>query len=339
MKRTGAERFPRRRAKKLSKETLTAVAALMDNGFSLQQTFSILEDESLRDVFETIRSRLENGEAISDFLCEYTPSVYSRYLSGFLMYMPFHQALTLSIQIADDDDRNQNELLKGLLYPVLLMAGMLAAASAFSLTILPAMISLLEGFHLHDQSYAFLKTAVPAASLTVLGLLAAGIIAAFIMTRPKHIVSSYCFCLRFFRDSLPVQITSRNFTRFFLECLRRRVSTIQCMSILQNIPGRPVVSYIASCLDADMKQGSSLEKAADSRLLESSLSRFIRTAVYASDTEKMLEGYLEMTRLRTETQIRRFSRTVQFISYVLIGILIVLMYRLLLMPMNMMQQI
>ncbi len=339
MRHTDAGRFPRRRAKKLSKEILSAVAALMDNGFSLQQTLTILEDASLHEVFGQIRSRLEKGEAISDFLCEYTPPVYSRYLSGFLMYMPFHQALTLSIQIADDDDRNQNELLKGLLYPVLLMGGMLVAASAFSLTILPAMISLLEGFHLPDQNYAFLKTAVPAASLAILALLAAAGIAAFVMTRPRHAVSSYCFCLKFFRDSLPVQIASRNFTRFFLECVRRKVSTIQCMDILQNIPGRPVVSYIAACLDADMKQGSSLEKAADSALLESSLSRFMKTAVYAADSEKMLEGYLEMTKIRTETQIRRFSRTVQFISYLLIGILIVLMYRLLLMPMNMMQQI
>ena len=53
----------------------------------------------------------------------------------------------------------------------------------------------------------------------------------------------------------------------------------------------------------------------------------------------MLEGYLEMTKARTETQIRRFSRTVQFVSYLLIGVMIVLMYRLLLMPMNMMQRI
>ena len=64
----------------------------------------------------------------------------------------------------------------------------------------------------------------------------------------------------------------------------------------------------------------------------------MKTAVYSSDCERMLEGYLEMTRVRTETQIRRFSRTVQFVSYLMIGIMIVLMYRLLLMPINMMQQ-
>ena len=64
----------------------------------------------------------------------------------------------------------------------------------------------------------------------------------------------------------------------------------------------------------------------------------MKTAVYSSDCERMLEGYLEMTRVRTETQIRRFSRTVQFVSYLMIGIMIVLMYRLLLMPVNMMQQ-
>ena len=104
------------------------------------------------------------------------------------------------------------------------------------------------------------------------------------------------------------------------------------------LPNRPVVSYIAANLDASMRQGESLEEAADTALLESSLSRFMKTAVYSSDCERMLEGYLEMTRVRTETQIRRFSRTVQFVSYLMIGIMIVLMYRLLLMPVNMMQQ-
>ncbi|MBQ3459245.1 MAG: type II secretion system F family protein [Solobacterium sp.] len=332
--------FPKRRSKKkLSKETMQGIASLMNSGFSLQQTLTILDDPASKLVFDEIRARLESGEAISDFLCEYTPAAYARYLSGFLMYMPFHNALALSLSIVDTDDRNQNELLKGLLYPVLMMVGMLGASALFSLTILPAMISLLEGFQLEDPSYGILKTAIPAAALTILILLAAAAVIFMISIRQKNIVSSYCFLLRFLKDSLPVQIASRNFTRFFLECVRQKLSTIQCMDILMHLPGRPVVSYIARMLDQEMRKGSSLEDAVHTNLLESSLSRFMKTAIYSSDCEKMLEGYLEMTKARTETQIRRFSRTVQFVSYLLIGVMIVLMYRLLLMPMNMMQRI
>ena len=318
---------------------MQGIASLMNSGFSLQQTLTILDDPASKLVFDEIRARLESGEAISDFLCEYTPAAYARYLSGFLMYMPFHNALALSLSIVDTDDRNQNELLKGLLYPVLMMVGMLGASALFSLTILPAMISLLEGFQLEDPSYGILKTAIPAAALTILILLAAAAVIFMISIRQKNIVSSYCFLLRFLKDSLPVQIASRNFTRFFLECVRQKLSTIQCMDILMHLPGRPVVSYIARMLDQEMRKGSSLEDAVHTNLLESSLSRFMKTAIYSSDCEKMLEGYLEMTKARTETQIRRFSRTVQFVSYLLIGVMIVLMYRLLLMPMNMMQRI
>ena len=340
MKHAAGAFFPKRRSKKkLSKETMQGIASLMNSGFSLQQTLTILDDPASRPVFDEIRARLESGEAISDFLCEYTPAAYARYLSGFLMYMPFHNALALSLSIVDTDDRNQNELLKGLLYPVLMMVGMLGASALFSLTILPAMISLLEGFQLEDPSYGILKTAIPAAALTILILLAAAAVIFMISIRQKHIVSSYCFLLRFLKDSLPVQIASRNFTRFFLECVRQKLSTIQCMDILMHLPGRPVVSYIARMLDQEMRKGSSLEDAVHTDLLESSLSRFMKTAIYSSDCEKMLEGYLEMTKARTETQIRRFSRTVQFVSYLLIGVMIVLMYRLLLMPMNMMQRI
>lgn len=318
---------------------MQGIASLMNSGFSLQQTLTILDDPASKPVFDEIRARLESGEAISDFLCEYTPAAYARYLSGFLMYMPFHNALALSLSIVNTDDRNQNELLKGLLYPVLMMVGMLGASALFSLTILPAMISLLEGFQLEDPSYGILKTAIPAAALTILILLAVMAVIFMISIRQKHIVSSYCFLLRFLKDSLPVQIASRNFTRFFLECVRQKLSTIQCMDILMHLPGRPVVSYIARMLDQEMRKGFSLEDAVHTDLLESSLSRFMKTAIYSSDCEKMLEGYLEMTKARTETQIRRFSRTVQFVSYLLIGVMIVLMYRLLLMPMNMMQRI
>ena len=102
---------------------MQGIASLMNSGFSLQQTLTILDDPASRPVFDEIRARLESGEAISDFLCEYTPAAYARYLSGFLMYMPFHNALALSLSIVDTDDRNQNELLKGLLYPVLMMVG------------------------------------------------------------------------------------------------------------------------------------------------------------------------------------------------------------------------
>ena len=326
-----------RSKKKLSKETLSGISALMQNGFSLQQTLDILDTRNEHEVIAEIRMRLEAGEAVAGFLCDYTPKIYAGYLGGFLQYMPFYNALALSIQLADDDDHNQNELLKGILYPVLMMIGMVAASAVFSLTLLPAMVSLMEGFGLHDQSYIWMKTAIPAAALAVLMGMILAVIVFVIATREKYIVSAYRFLLRFLKDSLPVQIASRSFTRFFLECVRQKLSTRRCMEILQQLPKRPVVSYIASELDRSMQEGYSLEDASDTALLESSLSRFMKTAVYSSDCERMLEGYLKMTEIRTQVQIKRFSRTVQFVSYILIGILIVLMYRLLFMPMNMIQ--
>ena len=210
MKHAAGAFFPKRRSKKkLSKETMQGIASLMNSGFSLQQTLTILDDPASRPVFDEIRTRLESGEAISDFLCEYTPAAYARYLSGFLMYMPFHNALALSLSIVDTDDRNQNELLKGLLYPVLMMVGMLGASALFSLTILPAMISLLEGFQLEDPSYGIMKTAIPAAALTILILLAAAAVIFMISIRQKHIVTSYCFLHKFRQHCIKCNLSLR----------------------------------------------------------------------------------------------------------------------------------
>ena len=85
--------------------------------------------------------------------------------------------------------------------------------------------------------------------------------------------------------------------------------------------------------------GDSFAEAVSTDYVEPVLSRFFKTAFYASECEKMLEGYLQMSSVRTAVMIRRFSVTVQLISYSMIGSMIVFVYLIMMVPMQMLQSI
>ena len=117
------------------------------------------------------------------------------------------------------------------------------------------------------------------------------------------------------------------------------VPTIQALAMLKALRNKPLVALIASELDRSLAEGEELIAAMSSPYVETALCRFMRIAVCSSECEAMLEGYLEMVQKRTEKQIRTFSRTVQLFSYTLIGIVLIFVYRILMMPMIMLQRI
>ena len=315
------------------------ISTLMKSGFSLQDAMRILESKENVRIFEEIRAHLEKGESAQQFMTAYMPENYSLYFSGFITYLPFADALQISIRIAKEQKKKKKELMKGLLYPSALLAGVLAGTLLFSLTILPRMITLMEGFRADSASTVLLKNVLVAAVISVSAVLLLSFALAVFLMRPARIRKTYVFLASKLPDSLPVQYASAQFIRFFREYMRCASSTREGLQILKELSSQPLVSHIAGELDSRLMEGTSFEKAVDTPMIEKKLTRFFRTAVYSSECLRMLDGYLVMCDERTGAQIRRFSNIVQSLSYSLIGITVILAYRVLLIPMTVIQSL
>ena len=311
----------------------------MKNGFSFQEAMHVMEDEKNRKAFTEIRDRLDAGAALTDFFAEYLPASCRSYVSGFLMYLPFQEALRLGMAIAENEKKQKQSVIREMLYPVLLMCGMLAGIFLFCMYVLPKMLDLLEGFRVSSGSLSIVRTAAQTASAGLLILSALLSAAAVYLTRPARIASVYRFLVRHRRRALLIRFASEDFTRFFLECVRMNISTYHALQLLQKIPEKPLVGLIAQELDRMLSGGDSFAEAVSTDYVEPVLSRFFKTAFYASECEKMLEGYLQMSSVRTAVMIRRFSVTVQLISYSMIGSMIVFVYLIMMVPMQMLQSI
>lgn len=327
--------FPGRKV--LSESDTGSLAALMDSGFTLSDAMKILENDENSDVFECIRDRLQNGEELRTFIAAFVPLSYGKYLPDFLRFLPVLESLQLTGEILRKQKEEQDRLLRGLGYPFLLMAGMSVGILLFNRLVLPAMTALMGSFQSADRSTFLLQKAAGIfSSLLFLAVCFTAAALAFLLSG-KRIVRTYCFLSARRSGCLLVQYASRQFASIYLQCLQRRVSTRESIAIMKEMKGRPLPAFIAGELEKSFLSGASFADAVRSPYLESGLAGFFRLSLYTDNTEEMLKGYLSMCEKRTEMQIRRLTGVIRLISYAAAGIVIIAVYRILMMPMSLLQ--
>ena len=319
--------------------TCTSLQKLLDNGFSLPDAMDVAENEKSAAAFSEIRKKLGEGENIADVFPPFCPPVYRGYFAGFIRYLSFSDSLTVSVMIADEEEKRKAELIKGLLYPVLMAAGVMAGMLMFGMIVMPQMLSLTGSFGIDPSGYRILQKGAMLLSAAGLVIMAAGGLLVLYFLQPARIRNTYSFMAKRFPESLLTQYASAEFIRFYLSFMRVNPSTYECMNVLKHMKDKPLVSLIAKVLDVRLLKGESFESALQTPYIEKALLRFFRIAVHASDTEAMLEGYLAMVEERRNRQIRRLTVLIQLAAYSLIGIVIITVYRILMIPMAMMRSI
>lgn len=312
----------------------------MQGGFSLQDAMKILRSDANRIVFEEIDARLMNGESIDSFIRQFCPKEISAYLEGFMLYMSFPDALAAALSVVKEERKERSVLIKGCLYPCVLLAGMLGGIFLFASFVLPVMLSLMDSLAIDEAGgYETLRVLIRIGSAVLMILFVIVIVFSIYAFHKKHIARTYLIAARRFPDCLLVRMATRDFIRFFCECAKRNVSTYETLHMLSKIDEKPLVSLIAAILDASLLNGESLETAMRTSPIEPALIRFVHIAASTGRCAEMLDGYLIMCTKRTEASIRRFSRNVQLFSYTLIGIVLIFVYSVLMLPMSMLSRI
>ena len=110
--------------------------------------------------------------------------------------------------------------------------------------------------------------------------------------------------------------------------------TARSLTMLEQLSTSPLVAALAHSVHQALNQGCRFNDAIAQKGLDPLLPRFLKLAIYASSPIVMLEQYQTMALARYEARIHRLTRIIQAIAYAGIGILIVIIYRILLMPIS-----
>ena len=69
-------------------------------------THNLIENNQNKNMFKTIKSKLEIGEEISKFL-EFCPLEYKSYFISFIKFLPFKNSLSLAISIYNESKNKE----------------------------------------------------------------------------------------------------------------------------------------------------------------------------------------------------------------------------------------
>lgn len=323
------------RARYLSIETCDCLITLLDAGFSLPESLRLLDEPSNHNVMKRITAMLETGKDIRITLGRYLPKQYQSYFAILVEYMSVKEALDETKLIVHHRMRKRSETVGKLAYPLMLMGGMCVGILIFTSVVFPSMIGMAEGFGMDTSGYVLLQKAVRTADLMV--MFTASVIGAVFLIglHPSLITQFYRYLIVRFPDNLLVRKASQDFAWYFVSCLKHGISTKDTMEILMRLSSQPLVSHIAARLDELLNSGEAMDQAMKHADVEGALVRYFTTAYHSSSCAQMMDAYLAMTSLRNDQTIRRFTDTVQLFSYGTAGIIIVLVYQILSLPMQM----
>ena len=311
----------------------------MENGFTLKEALELLENAKNRACFCEIRSRLENGEKIALFFHEYCPKVFRSYYSCFAAYVPFLESLRLSMAVVAEEEQQKSLYRKGLLYPCLLFLASLAGVILFNELCFPALMSLADGFHIRSVDYHHLQMLIRFATTSVAALLLVLAVLFAYYSRPQNQVRGYQIASRWHVLPGLRQHASADFVRFFRQCQKTGIRTREAMELLKNMKQKPLVQFLAGTIDQSLLRGRKMETAMQDPHIDGTLTRFFTVAVYSSNLERMLDGYLAMSSARIQRHCRIITAAVQTASYLSIGAVIIVVYQLLMLPLSILAQL
>ena len=311
----------------------------MENGFSFTDTLQILKTKRNERRITHVLEKLEQGQTFKEAFSLLLPHCYRRYFNNFIRYLPVLESMRISGELATHEEKMKQKMMKDMVYPVVMLFVMFIGMYLFNGFVFPQMMTLMTSFEINVSSYYFLRSLIQLLSWLVTILFVVGMLLWVVFQEPNRKCWLYRVLVKYVPDSLMVQKASAEFARYFLECVRVRISTKQTMKILLDMKEKPLVRLIAQELNDALSKGESFEVTLHTPFVEHALQQFFQIALHGSNCEKMLEGYLVMNQQRHIKQVRIFTRSVQLSCYGAIGLILLVVYQILMLPMQMLQNI
>ena len=315
------------------------IVSLMENGFSFTDTLQILKTKRNERRITHVLEKLEQGQTFKEAFSLLLPHCYRRYFNNFIRYLPVLESMRISVELASHEEKMKQKMMKDMVYPVVMLFVMFIGMYLFNGFVFPQMMTLMTSFEINVSSYYFLRSLIQLLSWLVTILFVVGMLLWVVFQEPNRKCWLYRVLVKYVPDSLMVQKASAEFARYFLECVRVRISTKQTMKILLDMKEKPLVRLIAQELNDALSKGESFEVTLHTPFVEHALQQFFQIALHGSNCEKMLEGYLVMNQQRHIKQVRIFTRSVQLSCYGAIGLILLVVYQILMLPMQMLQNI
>lgn len=326
----------KRKTEALTPEQWRLAAILLKSGRSVQETFEQLNElYPGRPRLDGLCGQLGQGRLLEEILDG--PGM-EREIADYLGAVPLAAAITVALE--DRDRRRQlwrnNGGRAGYAAVLLLLSA--GVMMLFSRMVLPAMSGLLEdSTSLSAISRAFVvleavltMALAAAAALCLLGVL---------VTLRRRQTYWWMALHRLKADRLIRLFVTYRFASLLDRLLRQGVALADAVQAIRVRRREPLVSLLAYHFDEDLIAGTDFAKSLDGEYFDDAFHPLCLWGLAAGDFSRALEDYLTLTEWKCRRALEKGCALIQGAAYGLVGLVIVLSYQVLFLPLSLLEQL
>lgn len=319
---------------KLSLIDCESIYRLLKSGFSIQDTFDLIEDTKNEEILHSISNHLQQGSSLTEAIHPYLPKEILSHTLSFSKFLSFEKSLELSIQLYEKKKDTLNQSIKILVYPLLLLFGTILGLNLFNQLIFPTLMSLLDRFGSQNNLYTIMHQVITLFTILFFVLLVSIGILFFYARDQNHALKLYQRLYKNLHNSIFQKLITIRMIRYFMVCHQMGISTKETMTLLKGLENDRIIQWIALEMDQSFQVGESFQQTLKQPTLDPLLEKFILIATYSSSLDEMMVSYLETSEERVKRELKQFSKRIQFFTYALISFLLIFIYQILLMPLE-----
>ncbi len=320
--------------KNLNVEDLKALNELLKSGLAINDCFTLIENRENHKNIVALKEQLLKGSQIEDIIIEYLPKDIASYIKALVKTMPFSNSLNLALSFYDKIKENTKAIQKAILYPFVLLFVSLTALYLFDSYGLDTIFNMLKSFGVENISFNILRIIFRViVYIFYFGMLiVSGALLYFL--NEKNITLFYILVCKYFPNSLIQTYYCEEFISLFLICTSIGYKSKDTLNILKSLKNKKIVSLLAFHMDEKLLEGKSLLQASKQNYYDYTLANFINIAVYTNDFNKILNDYIYLSQNKIKNKMKKIATTIQCLSYVGIGAIIIFIYQVLFLPMQ-----
>lgn len=320
-------------------EDCESICILLKSGFTFQNAILLIKNSRNQYCVDYIIEHLQKGKSIEEFFLTICPKRYSRTLGSFLAFLPFADSLQLAVSLEKSQAKFKKDTIKELIYPLALFIGTWCGVVVFTFFCFPVLLSLMRGFSMTSMSLMIVEIIMKIICILIFVIICITMCLICLFVYKKTMIKAYLILNKCLKKNLLKQYQSNLFAIFYVQCSHCGCKTKETLALLSKIKDYPILQFISESIQKGLNSGDAFDDALTQITIDETLTRFMRLAMLSSSMEELLVGYIETNQEQMKKRIKRITKVFQVMSYCSIGIIIIVVYQVLILPLTLMSKL
>jgi len=229
--------------------------------------------------------------------------------------------------------RMENISKKTLSYPAFLLLTSLAISYFFLSYLIPQILSSLNEFQIETQ-LTFLIHAIEIIQFIFFMMLLL-VIVFYLLTRNKQLqLLIYAYTYQNFSRNIIFDWISLQFANILLLLYKSSLPIQECIKATHALRQQYIISTISYHMKNQLEDGKTLKTVITSAMLTKELKTYLLVAIESGQFLSVLIDYVHFKEISFESRINKLAKTVQFVAYTYISLLLIVMYQVIFLPMQ-----